>query len=101
MIKHVVLWKFAENALGKTREENLEEASARLRALPAAIAEIRELEVRRGILPGDRTFDLVLFSSFDSLEDLRAYQEHPAHQQVVSFLRSVQIERAVIDCEVP
>jgi len=100
MIRHIVLWKFAEEAGGNARRQNLEEAAARLRALPALIPELRDLEVRYGIPLGDRSFDLVLLSSFDSQEELRAYQIHPAHQEVAVFLRSVQSERAVIDFEV-
>jgi len=101
MIKHIVLWKFAEHAAGATRQENLSEASARLRALPSSISEIQEFEVHRGMPLGDRSFDIVLVSSFNSEHDLRAYQAHPAHQEVVDFLRSVQSERAVVDFEVP
>jgi hypothetical protein len=101
MIRHLVLWKFAAEAGGRSREENLGEGAARLRALPGAIPEIRELEVHRGLPLVDRSFDLVLLSTFDSLEDLRAYQVHPAHQEVAAFLRSVQTERAVVDFELP
>jgi hypothetical protein len=101
MIRHIVLWRFAEEAMGKARDENLSEAAARLQALPRMIPELRELEIHRGLILGDRSFDLVLLSSFDSRQALRAYQDHPAHQEVVAFLRTVQTERAVIDFEVP
>ena len=101
MIRHIVLWRFAEEAGGKARDENLSEAQARLQALPRMIPELRELEIHRGLILGDRSFDLALLSSFDSRQALRAYQDHPAHQEVVAFLRTVETERAVIDFEVP
>lgn len=101
MIKHIVLWRFADHAVGNSRDQNIAEASARLRGLPQRVPQIREFQIHRGLPLGDRSFDLVLESTFDSVEDLRAYQEHPAHQEVVAFLRAVQSERATVDAEVP
>ena len=101
MIKHIVLWRFADHAGGQSREQNLQEAAVRLQALPRRIPQIREFQVHRGLPLGERSFDLLLDSRFDSVEDLRVYQEHPAHQEVVAFLRTVQSERAVADAEVP
>jgi hypothetical protein len=100
MIKHIVMWRFAEQAAGNSREQNIAEAAARLQALPQRVPQIREFRVHRGLPLGDRSFELVLDSTFDSVEDLRAYQDHPAHQEVVAFLRAVQSERATVDAEI-
>jgi hypothetical protein len=48
------------------------------------------------VAPGD-DFDVVLISDFDSLDDIRAYQEHPAHLEVAGFIRSVVASRAAVD----
>ena len=51
------------------------------------------------VAPGD-DFDVVLISDFDSLNDIRVYQEHPAHLEVAGFIRSVVAARAAVDFEV-
>jgi len=101
MIRHIVLWKFAPSAAGKSREKNLEEAASRLRALPSQIPSLKEYQVHFGLPLGERSFDLVLVSSFESRHALETYQAHPAHQEVATFLRAVQSERAVVDFELP
>jgi heme-degrading monooxygenase HmoA len=49
--------------------------------------------------PGD-DFDVVLISDFDSMDDVHAYQVHPAHQEVAAYIRSVVSGRAAVDFEV-
>jgi heme-degrading monooxygenase HmoA len=41
--------------------------------------------------------DVVLYSEFDSNDALQAYQAHPAHAEVVPFVKSVRAERRVVD----
>lgn len=43
--------------------------------------------------------DIVLCSEFDSREDLNTYSAHPAHQEVVAFIRSITSEARVMDYE--
>ncbi len=45
MIEHVVMWKFADTAEGKTREENMAIVRERLFALPAIIPEIKFMQI--------------------------------------------------------
>lgn len=64
------------------------------------IPEIKSLEVGVVIPNMDQSYDLALDSTFGSLNDLKAYQRHPEHLQVVHFLRKVQSEKAVADFEI-
>ena len=41
--------------------------------------------------------DVVLYTVFDSKEDLQAYQVHPEHQKCVAFISAVVAERRVVD----
>ena len=97
MIRHIVFWKFLEQAEGAHREENLRLAKGLLEGLKGEIPEILELEVGIDITRIPASFDLVLNSLFRDVESLAAYQAHPAHLKVVEFLRKVQSARAVTD----
>ena len=97
MIRHIVFWKFLEQAEGAHREENLRLAKGLLEGLKGEIPEILELEVGIDITRIPASFDLVLNSLFRDVESLAAYQAHPAHLKVVEFLRKVQSTRAVTD----
>jgi hypothetical protein len=69
-----------------------------LEELKSSITVIRRLEVGIGMQRGDQAYDLVLSADFDSVEALDSYQAHPAHQEVVKFLRKVQSQKATVDC---
>ena len=103
MIRHIVMFKFKESANGKSKEENLREAKARMLALGEEIPEFTRFTVSfgaEGQAPGN--YDYILVSEFDSLEQLTAYQKHPAHVafgQLVKELREPE-GRACIDYEI-
>jgi hypothetical protein len=100
MIRHIVLWTFQEQAGGRDKPENLSRARSLLMALKGNIAVIRDWEVAiTAGTPGD-SGDLALNSTFDSPEDLSAYQNHPEHQKVVAFLRSVHSGKVVADYDI-
>ncbi|MBA7595928.1 MAG: Dabb family protein [Calditrichaeota bacterium] len=100
MIKHIVMWRLKEKARGATKEDNAWTMKAHLEALPAVIPEIRRLEVGLNIKDSERAADVVLCSEFDSPEALATYIQHPAHMEVVAFVREVTNETRVVDYEV-
>ena len=102
MIRHIVMFKFKESAAGKTKEENLREAKARMLALKGQIPELGALEVLFGAdgqAPGN--YDYILVSDFESLQQLEAYQAHPAHVAFGQFVKELREPdgRACIDYE--
>jgi heme-degrading monooxygenase HmoA len=51
--------------------------------------------------PGlEATYDVVLYSEFESKEALAAYAAHPTHKAVVPFIGAVRDERQCMDYEV-
>jgi hypothetical protein len=76
------------------------EAKARLEALPARISEIRSLDVGLDVLRSAVSFDLVLVTTYDTLEDLKAYQVHPVHEEFLAWVGPRLAARAVVDAEV-
>jgi hypothetical protein len=100
MIRHIVMWKFLEQAEGADRHANLTRARELLLSLKNAIPEILEIEVGMTSPISDQSFHLALNSRFESYEALAAYQKHAAHLRVVEFLRKVQSAKAVADFEI-
>lgn len=100
MIKHVVMWKLKDNVAGNSKEENARELKRRLEALPRAIPEIQRLEVGLNIKDSEQAMDVVLCSEFDTPKGLAAYSQHPAHQQVVAFVREIASESRVVEYEI-
>jgi hypothetical protein len=68
-----------------TSDAHIEEFVRMTRALPASIPTLRDLEVGRDVLHGARSWDVLLAMRFDSLEELREYQAHPAHKALMAF----------------
>jgi hypothetical protein len=83
MIKHCVAWKVKED-----KKESCEIIKNTLEALPAKIDVVRHLEVGINVNETPRSYDIILLSQFDSLEDLETYRVHPAHQEAVKIIRA-------------
>lgn len=94
MIKHIVMWKFKDG-----EEENMMIFRERLLALKGQIPEIRAMEVGINVNPSERSFDAVLVSEFDSLEDLRSYSVNPLHVAVSEFCKTIRTQSASVDYE--
>ena len=100
MIRHVVMWKFKEEAEGKSRLENMEIVRERLYALVPIIPEIKKMEIGFDVKHTEFSMDLMLLTEFDSLDALAAYAEHPDHLAVGVYVRAVTEKRIVLDCEI-
>lgn len=101
MIRHIVMFKFKEEAEGRTKAENVAITRGMLEALPSKIDWIRSSFVATGVEgQKDANYDLILISDFDSLEDLEKYRVHPDHVAVGTFMKPVRIDRTCIDFEI-
>lgn len=99
MVRHVVMWRVREGALGMERAALLAEFKRRLETLPALVPSIRGFEVGVNALPAETASDLALVSSFEDWEGLQAYLDHPAHREVAAFIKQVVSDRRVADFE--
>ncbi|HHT29413.1 MULTISPECIES: Dabb family protein [Petrimonas] len=100
MIKHIVLFKLADEAEGNSKTTNAAIIRQRLESLKELIPEIRKMEVliNHADAPAGN-YDIMLDSEFCNLEDLEVYISHPEHQKVAAFIGKVRSERAAIDYE--
>lgn len=100
MVRHIVLWKFHDNANGKSKAENLHIALGMIKMLKQSIPQIKTLET--GINDPAAplaNWDLALVSTFNSFDDLNAYQVHPEHLKLVEFMKKVRDLRSAVDFE--
>lgn len=97
MIKHVVMWKFQDTAEGRTKVKNMQLFKAGLEALVPIIPEIKSLEVGINEVESDASYDIILISTFATMEELKTYANHPEHLKVVEFCAKVRLSRVVID----
>ena len=100
MIKHIVMWRFIDEAEGKTKEENIQIVKRGLESLVGVIPQIRDFEVGVNInTEASTAFDAVLVSTFDSWEDLKAYRADPRHKKEAAYNKLVRDDRVVVDYE--
>ena len=99
MLKHIVMWKLKEFAEGRGKAENAQKARFLLEGLRKKIKEIKKLEVGININSSLDSCDIVLYSEFSNIENLKAYQNHPEHIKVGDFINKIRLERKVVDYE--
>lgn len=96
MLNHIVFFKLADYS-----PEQAQEVRERLLGLAGKIPCLRYLEVGLDVLHSERSYDLVLITRFDTLEDMQAYQVHPAHVEAARYIASVCRASATVDYESP
>ncbi|CAH0159124.1 Dabb family protein [Microbacterium foliorum] len=99
MIRHIVSWKLAaEDA--DVRAEQASEVARRLNALDGVVPQLRSISAGANVAYPDTNWDVTLVADFDSIAALEEYQVHPAHEEVVAYVRSVVAARAAVDIEI-
>jgi hypothetical protein len=93
MTVHIVVFKFKE----ENRDANLKEVREQLNTLVDLVPTLKSMEVGINFTVAERAFDLSIYSTFNTKEDLDAYAIHPAHLKVVEFIKSVTTESKVVD----
>ena len=73
--------------LKERSENNIEEAKNKLLSMKGSIETLRDLRVEVDIRKG--SYDLMLITKYDSLEDLEAYLVHPIHMEVAKYIGNV------------
>jgi len=91
------MFKLKDSAEGASRTENIQKLKSKLEALKEIIAEIKFFEVGVNSINSNASYDLVLYSKFDTKEDLYSYQKHPEHLKVADFVGKACENRVVVD----
>jgi len=100
MIKHIVMFRLKESALGRSKNENLQELKILLESLQEKIPVVKCLEVGINMGKSASASDIALYSEFDDIKALEEYRIHPEHVKVVEFIDKICSERRVADYKV-
>lgn len=93
MIKHIVMFRL--NDISKA-----EEAKERFDKVIENVSELKkgEVVINSADAP-DSNYTIALICDFDTIDDLNAYQIHPAHKEFGAFIAEIKTDRACIDYE--
>lgn len=93
MIKHIVMFKLNDVS-------RAEEAKERFSKVAENVSELKkgEVVINSADAP-DSNYTIALICDFDSIDDLNAYQVHPAHKEFGAFIAGIKTDRACIDYE--
>ena len=96
MIVHIVLFK-----LNNPTAENTGAVKNMLLSMNGKLPLLRQLEVGVDIIRSERSYDVALYTKFDNLADLQAYQIHPYHADtVIPFMKANCASIVAADYEV-
>ncbi|TRX72305.1 Dabb family protein [Carboxylicivirga sp. M1479] len=98
MIKHIVLFKlksFESEALKTAKQEEIKQG---LLALDGKVPSLQSIEVGLNCNPNE-TFDIALSTTFNNMDDMHAYAQHPDHLAVGKIVREVLESRSCVDYE--
>lgn len=95
MIVHIVMFKFKEH----DKEQNILKAKEMLEALPSKIEDLQLMEVGIDFNGSERAYDMSLYSTFETKHGLSVYATHPAHLEVLAFIKEVVETTKVVDYE--
>lgn len=96
MVKHIVLFKLKSEVSEAEKLAAMTSFKEAIEALPAKIPVIRKIEVGLNMNPNE-TWQIALYSEFDSLEDIQFYAAHPEHVAAGKILANVKESRACVD----
>jgi Stress responsive A/B Barrel Domain len=93
MVTHIVLFKLKD-----TSPASINAAKDKLLSMNGKVDLLRHLEVGLDVIHSARSYDIALFTKFDSLANLQSYQVHPYHGgDVAPFMREASEAVAVVD----
>lgn len=96
-IRHIVAWKLTTDD-AEERAEQTGRIRRDLLALREVVPGIVDITVGSDVVGGSN-WDLAIVADFTDVAALEGYQVHPAHLEVVAYVRSVVSERAAVDFE--
>lgn len=96
MVRHIVLFKLKEGVPAEEKLAVMNAFKSAIEALPAKISVIRKIEVGLNMNPAE-SWNIALYSEFDTLEDVKYYAGHPDHVAAGKLLAEVKESRACVD----
>ena len=99
MVKHIVVYNFADGLLQEKNIENAEKFKRDVESLKNALDGIITLEVHCDLMPTS-TSDVVIVSEFENEKALQDYLVLPDHVKVAEFVKTAFKDRKCVDYQV-
>ena len=100
MVKHIILWKIDEKFSKEEKQKIMTDAKRELEALKDKVPGLLEIKLQTEKLPSSNA-DMMLDSTLESEDALKAYQVHPDHVTVANgFVRQFTSERLCLDFKI-
>ena len=97
MVKHMIIWKL--KLTGEELEAQKKLIKNGLEGLAGKIPGMTDIHVQIENLPTSNA-DMMLDSSFETVEALAGYQVNPLHVEAATYVRSVVESRLCLDYEI-
>jgi len=94
MIRHIVLFKIKDEF-----KDEIPQLVKNFYGMKGKVEGMLDLESGQDVLHSDRSYDLALITTFDSMESFQAYQTHPAHLPVKKRMHEVRSASVACDFE--
>ncbi|MBQ6174260.1 MAG: Dabb family protein [Clostridia bacterium] len=94
MIRHIVLFKIRDEY-----KDQLPQLVENFLGMKGRIEGMLDLEAGQDVYHSDRSYDLALITTFDSMESFKAYQTHPVHMPVRKRMHEVREASVACDFE--
>ena len=91
------MWQLKEYAQGAHKKENALKMQAMLQDCAGIVPGLKKLEVSLVQEGLEATYDIVLYSEFDSKESLESYKVHHKHAALKPFVQAVAQARQCMD----
>lgn len=93
MIVHVVLFQLHRP------EETGSVLIEKIKGLREAVPSLESIRAGQNIVKNDRSYDVGIIAQFKDKAALRAYDEHPAHREVLSYIKEISRNIVAVDWE--
>ena len=101
MVKHIILWTLNPELSDEQKEEVKKGIKAGLESLKGVVPGLIDVKVNVDGCLASSNCDVMLDSTLESEEALKAYAVHPAHVEIANTkVRPYTVQRTCLDFEV-
>mgnify|MGYP000400434007 CR=1 FL=1 len=101
MVKHIILWTLNPELSDEQKEEVKKSIKAGLESLKGVVPGLIDVKVNVDGRLASSNCDVMLDSTLESEEALKAYAVHPAHVEIANTkVRPYTVQRTCLDFEV-
>jgi hypothetical protein len=96
-VRHIVMWNVRGQRGTAAHRHNMQKLKHVFEGLDGQIPGLLKIEIGLDFSAVDYACDVVLYSEFDDVASLRAYQQHPAHLAARDQVGDIRSARFQVD----